>query len=486
MSDLAAFRDRGSKHLRELAEQHLQHDLNQSDRDTLKSAAGKVSSYASIGSLLGVGLGVYCAFRLRSMRLAYFNAFRAMERPVEVRFADGRTRVSIPSTITPSTYASTTSSATLSGTTGSSNSTARTTELSQITGGTRTSNATATGTTSTARPTNTQPCNNFAEFCSRKYSNITEVCAHNSPFARQRNVQSNQQYGVTQQLNDGIRILQGQAHYVNDTLYYCHTSCDLINTGTVESYLAEVVAWLQKNPFEVLTIIFGNFDYQKQGTDGKPLVTSQNFVDPIEKSGLKQYIYQPPATAMGLDDWPTLGELILGGKRVITFIDYNFDTDAVPWMLWEFYNVWETPFSPTDATFPCTIGRPDGIADDQARNMLYMANHNLNVAASIAGIDLLIPNTAALQLTNGVEGNGSLGQMSNTCAQQWGRPPNFLLVDYYNYGVPNGTVFEVAARANNVTYDRKCCGTASQGTISVKPTTTWFALAIAVGAAIVI
>lgn len=64
--------------------------LNQSDRDILRSAGSKVSTYAKVGSLLGVGLGAYFAFRLRSMRLAYFNAFRAMEKPVEVRFADGR------------------------------------------------------------------------------------------------------------------------------------------------------------------------------------------------------------------------------------------------------------------------------------------------------------------------------------------------------------------------------------------------------------
>ncbi|KAF9738784.1 hypothetical protein PMIN06_010515 [Paraphaeosphaeria minitans] len=91
-NSLAAFRDGRSRQLRKLAEEHLQHDLNQSDRDTIKSASSKVSTHAKIGSLLGIGLGVYTAFRLRSMRLAYFNAFKAMEKPVEVRFADGRTQ----------------------------------------------------------------------------------------------------------------------------------------------------------------------------------------------------------------------------------------------------------------------------------------------------------------------------------------------------------------------------------------------------------
>lgn len=106
---LAAFRTSRSKDLAALAEEHLQHEyvhdftvdvtkqlltrrsLNQQDRDLLKSAGSKVGTHAMIGSLAGLGLGVYFAMRLRNMRLAYFRAFRAMEKPVEVRFADGRT-----------------------------------------------------------------------------------------------------------------------------------------------------------------------------------------------------------------------------------------------------------------------------------------------------------------------------------------------------------------------------------------------------------
>ncbi|KAF2002662.1 PLC-like phosphodiesterase [Amniculicola lignicola CBS 123094] len=382
----------------------------------------------------------------------------------------------------------------LSASTGSSNATAsmssRSTSenpLTQIAGGTRTpSNMTATTLATAVQPTNTQPCNNYPEFCNRKYSNITEICAHNSPFVRKNNAGSNQALDVTTQLNDGVRMLQGQAHYVNDTLYYCHTSCDLLNAGTVEDYLQTVTNWVEDHPFDIVTIIFGNYDYEKTDANGKPLVTSQNFVDPIEKSGLINHIYQPPKTAMTLDDWPTLGELIIGGKRVITFIDYNFDTDAVPYMLWEFYNMWETPYSPTNLDFPCTLGRPEGLADDKLRNMLYMANHNLNVDVSIAGASLLIPNTVAINVTNGLNGTGSLGLMANQCTESWDRPPNFLLVDYYNEGPFNGSVFEVAARVNNVTYNRKCCGVASLASIFARPSTAYFGLVVAMAAVLLI
>lgn len=51
--------------------------------------------------------------------------------------------------------------------------------------------------------------------------------------------------------------------------------------------------------------------------------------------------------------------------------------------------------------------------------------------------------------------------MARNCTEMWeGRPPNFLLVDYYNYGSEfNGSVFEVAAEMNGVGYQRgRCCG----------------------------
>jgi len=337
---------------------------------------------------------------------------------------------SVPSDFDGSTILSTATGSASSIPTGPSNATisvspsspptaATTEEVTSVLGGTRTTaaNDTVAATTiASPRPSNTQPCNNYPELCTRKYSNITEVCAHNSPFVRPKNVAANQAYGVTQQLNDGIRVLQGQAHIINGTMYYCHTSCDLLNVGTVEDYLREVTQWLSAHPFEVLTIIFGNYGWQERDDQGNALVTAANFADPVTNSGLLEYIYQPPKTAMELDDWPTLGELILSGKRVITFIDYNSNTAVVPWLLWEFYNVWETPFSPTDLSFPCTIGRPEGLSDDKARDILYMANHNLNTEIAIAGFSLLVPNTVYLNRTNGVEGPVSLGNMTVQCA----------------------------------------------------------------------
>ncbi|QDS76572.1 hypothetical protein FKW77_006981 [Venturia effusa] len=370
------------------------------------------------------------------------------------------TTVTLSSDVPSTTLISGTNSAAASST-GSSNGTvtsssSTSTSLTYLAGGgasTTSGNGTASSTSSAARPTNTQPCNGYPEFCNRQYSNVTHIAAHNYPFIQPGNTGSNQELSVTEQLDDGIRMLQGQIHYENNTLWYCHTSCDLLNAGTVESSFETIAAWLDANPYEVLTILLGNYDQ----------VDVNLFRTPFENSGLARYAYTPPQIPMAIDDWPTLGQMILSQKRLVVFMDYAANQGAVPWILDEFSQMWETPFSPTDPAFPCTVQRPPGLNRNQTLERMYMANHNLNLQVSVLGLNLLVPNTAVINTTNSDEttNSSSLASAANRCQSDWGRPPNFLLVDYYNRGNVPGSVFRVAANHNNVTYTQPCCGTAA-------------------------
>lgn len=120
----------------------------------------------------------------------------------------------------------------------------------------------STSATSSALPTftNTRPCNNWPEFCSRRYSNITEVSCHNSPFITKKNLAANQQYDVTTQLDDGIRFLQAQIQWpANGTKpHFCHTSCDILDAGPMTDWLGQVKEWVVKHPYDVITILLGN------------------------------------------------------------------------------------------------------------------------------------------------------------------------------------------------------------------------------------
>lgn len=318
----------------------------------------------------------------------------------------------------------------------------------------------ATSSTSSApEPSNTQPCNGWLEFCDRRYSNVTVVGAHNSPFVRPGNSASNQELDVTTQLNDGIRFLQGQMQFpTNDSApHFCHGSCDVLDAGPIDEWLGEVSRWVDDHPFDVVTILLGNGNYS-----GPEL-----YAPHIEKSGILKHIYTPPYLPMTLDDWPTLEDMIVRGRRVVMFMDYDTNQLEYPWLLDEFSQMWETPFDPLNRDFPCNVQRPPDLAADAARNRLYLMNHNLNAEFDVFGVQLLVPAVSVLNETNGIEGEGSAGLAANNCRSDWGRAPNFINVDYYNYGSFPGSVFEAAARVNNVTYDKnKCCGTKSSGALA--------------------
>jgi len=85
-------------------------------------------------------------------------------------------------------------------------------------------------------------CNGHTELCARSYSNVTFVGAHDSYAVGSNNVAANQDFNVTQQLNDGIRMLQNQVHLQPDGLHLCHTICPLYDGGLLVNYLKAVKA----------------------------------------------------------------------------------------------------------------------------------------------------------------------------------------------------------------------------------------------------
>ncbi|KEF52037.1 uncharacterized protein A1O9_12027 [Exophiala aquamarina CBS 119918] len=324
--------------------------------------------------------------------------------------------------------------------------------------GTATRNSTASATSTSVQPTNTVPCNGFAEFCSRKYSNITHVAAHNSPFIRPGSLAANQMLDVETQLNDGIRMpdareVQFQTHLKNNTIYLCHSSCEILNAGTLEDYLITVTKWIRANPYDIVTILMGNSD----------VLSPHNYTAPVINSGLIDYVYTAPTRPMPLDSWPTLSEMIFSNQRAVVMLDYEANQEEIPWLLDEFSQMWETPFSPTDRDFPCTAQRPPDRPRENRQDRMFMMNQNLNIDVALVGISIDIPASNLLNETNAVEGYGSAGWSVLNCTRDWNRPPTFLLVDYYNIGSFNGSVFQVAADANNVTYNRdSCCGLAAR------------------------
>jgi len=274
-------------------------------------------------------------------------------------------------------------------------------------------------------------CNGHTEFCNRSYGNITFIGAHDSyafssdPLALARD----QQVDIPTQLALGVRLLQAQSHMFNGVLHFCHTSCLLFDGGTVANYLNTVKTFLDNNPTEVLTLLFTN-------PEG---VSVETVWDPIfQASGITALTYVPPSLPVKQSDWPTLGELIQMGKRVIVFMDFNSNTTAVPYILPEFEMIWETPFDVTNSSFPCTVDRIRGpLSQTDHMNLL---NHYLDLG--FFNDSITIPDLTDSNTTNSVS---SLTAGSNACVSlNSNRNANFLLLDW----VDIGDAFNASERLN--------------------------------------
>jgi len=274
-------------------------------------------------------------------------------------------------------------------------------------------------------------CNGHAELCDRSYGNISFVGAHDSYAFGVNNLAVNQDYDVTQQLNDGIRMLQMQAHNSSGVIHLCHTNCGLLDGGTLADYLAKVKTWMDANPNDVVTLLIVNID---------DLAVS-NYAPVFVSAGLDKLSYAPTSSPIPASGWPTLGAMIDAGTRLVTFLDNAADLTVVPYLLDEFTNVWETPFDVT-TSFDCSVNRTKGDSSTQ----MYLINHFLDTTL----FGQPVPDIAHANITNAASGANSLGDQVATCVAGNGRAPNYMLVDFYEYG--GGSVFQVAATLNGVTY----------------------------------
>nr|THU76809.1 PLC-like phosphodiesterase [Dendrothele bispora CBS 962.96] len=263
-------------------------------------------------------------------------------------------------------------------------------------------------------------CNGRAELCNRPYGNTTFLGSHDSaffssdPFALARD----QEVDIPTQLSLGVRFLQSQAHEKDGALHFCHTSCDLFDGGLVVDYLSKVKTFLDANPNEVLTLLF---------TNPEGLSLTDMWKPAFDNSGVTPFTYVPPHQPMKRSEWPTLGQLIDSGKRVIVFLDAGAD-GSVDFILSEFTQLWEPPFSETNSTFPCSVDRIDGPLSTV--DHLNMLNHNLNV--DLLGTGILLSDRIDAPTTNGVT---SILANANGCAPfAGGVAPNFVMLDYVNVG----------------------------------------------------
>ncbi|ETW82584.1 hypothetical protein HETIRDRAFT_108840 [Heterobasidion irregulare TC 32-1] len=197
-------------------------------------------------------------------------------------------------------------------------------------------------------------CNGHAELCGRSYGNLTFVGAHDSlAFSNDSlALARDQKLDIPTQLSLGIRLLQAQAH-------------ENLSVLTASSI----------------------FVIRSLSTVWEPAFNA---------SGVADLAYVPLHVPLTQNEWPTLGQTVDSGKRVVVFMDFGAESDEVDFILPEFEMVWETPFSVTDASFPCSVNRIKGPLSTEEH--MYMINYSLNIDIFVA----FLSDPAQASKTNGV------------------------------------------------------------------------------------
>ena len=282
-------------------------------------------------------------------------------------------------------------------------------------------------------------CNNSPALCSVPYNRVLHLGAHNSAFVRtvanNFNVAGNQYFNATTQLSAGVRLLQSQMHIDGGIVKLCHTTCFLFDGGALLTWLSDIAGWMRSNPSEVVTVLLVNDDKIAPATL-KAL---------FEQAGLGDLGFVP--TAPGV--WPTLGEMVKNGTRLVTFLSTGADIKVAPRLLPEFDYLFETPFETfSPSTFSCQADRPSGVAGAEATTALMPLMNRFFYDVMSQQLKMYKSNSTYSATLNSDAGIGNLADGVATCLKSWGgRQGGFVLLDSVN----EGNAVAIVDRFNNVT-----------------------------------
>jgi hypothetical protein len=280
-------------------------------------------------------------------------------------------------------------------------------------------------------------CNGHAELCDRPYDDVVYAESHNSMSVSDLGwLGANQDVPMVDQLDAGVRALHIDTRYwetpevtakfaaslppqqaavvlaaaagvnpVRPGVWLCHALCRL-GSLKFSTALRQIKGWVRDHPDDVLTLDIEN------------RVSAKDTVAVFRKSGLLPYLYTPGDPKA---PWPTLGEMLDAGKRVVVFAERQ--GGEAPWYGRLFDYAMETPYTFTKASeFSCRRGRGG------TGKRLFVMSHFITRAAP-SRTDAAVVNTRA-----------SIVDRARRCAERRGRLPNFISVDFATLGDVNGAV----------------------------------------------
>ncbi len=253
-------------------------------------------------------------------------------------------------------------------------------------------------------------CNGAEDLCDRRYDEVSYATTHNAMSNADEGFRSpNQNHPISRQLEDGVRALMLDTYVYLDDVYLCHVDCSFFGRKRLVDGLAEIRTFLERHPNEIVSIIFEAY------------VSAEATAAVFERAGLLPYVHTQSLT----EPWPTLGEMIDSGRRLVVFSDS--DRGVLPWYHYAWDYAFETHFSyerPEDFACAPNRGNPS--------SSLFILNHFLTRAFG------------APRLAELVNHNPLFSARARECMEANDRLPNFVTVDFYDIG----DVFDVVRELN--------------------------------------
>jgi hypothetical protein len=252
-----------------------------------------------------------------------------------------------------------------------------------------------------------QKCNGYAALCDRAYDAVSYPTTHNA----MSNIAEGwkgplQSYGLTRQLNEGVRGLMLDTHYnagssttaPNDVALLCHGPC-VYGWERLSDGLGKIKTFLDSHPDEVVTIIFETYV--------SPADTKAAF----DLSGASSLV----ATHTPGAAWPTLRQMIASNQRLVVMTDSGGGT--YPWYLPTWSEAFENPYAATStATMSCNVNRGNG------NNRLFILNN-------------FITNPLGnRQFATAANAMPDFLTRAQNCQTARSHLPNFVTVDFYEIG----------------------------------------------------
>jgi hypothetical protein len=257
------------------------------------------------------------------------------------------------------------------------------------------------------------PCNAWEELCDVAYDDVSFPVAH----AAMANTASfwdfpAQRKPLRTQLDDSIRGLMLEVHLEDGELSLCFHDC-AEGRGDLLSELRHVREFLDDNPREVVTLLVDN------------RAPAEEFAAVAAAAGLDAYLFSAEVTA----GWPTLGELVEDGTRLVIFVQ---DAAGAP----PGYRELRASIASTGDGFgqardlDCEVAQGDEAASMLLVQHILVARDGASGAGGEGGAGALGRPSAALAET--VNRDPFMSERLALCAASFGRNPTFVAVDFYD------------------------------------------------------